>query len=226
MVMNLFKVVLMSSLMLITIAILATKAYPLQYGQEIMQRAELYKNVRELHPLNGNRSPEIDSFLSYLGLPVGLSYCISYDIYVIGKTYESHGKHCPVPKIGRVSTFVKTVMKDKYAYRVINPRDVELGIVKLKPGMIATWSHGKKLQLVNGTKQDVYDWAGHGEIVATQDTKTVFHTWGANTTGVDDINAQREQHSGQTGPVGGVWYKKRNVSKQAAFATEAFIDYN
>ena len=199
-------------------------AHGTPYSTEIMDKAKTYLHVREA--TNNNDSPDIDQFLAYLGLPKGLAYCISFDIFCYGKVYEKHGRKCPVPKIGRCSTWLKSVKKDKYAYTVIDPKKVEYGAVKLKPAMFSIWSHNKKLYKA-GTV-DLYDWAGHAELVDLQVTNVKYDTVGANTTGVDDIKLQREQTGGikKGGPVGGVWKKHRNVSKLSSFATEAFVEVN
>ena len=198
------------------------ECHAIQFADQIMKRAESQLYVRELTPRNGNRSPEIDGYLKYLGLPPGLSYCITFDIWAIGKTFEANGKKCPVPQIGKVSTFLKTVRKDRYAYTVITPKQVEYGIVKLKPAMIACWSHGKSYDSAD------YTWSGHAELVKSPTTFVKFKTIGANTVGVDDADAQREQTGKMKslGPIGGVWEKNRSVSKLSSFCTEAFVDVN
>ena len=91
--------------------------------------------------------------------------------------------------------------------------------------MLATWSHGKRL---DKDGSDKYDWSGHAELVDFQVTNVKFDTVGANTTGVDDINLQREQKGGlkKGGPVGGVWKKHRSVSKLSSFNSEAFVEIN
>jgi hypothetical protein len=212
---------------LVILSLLVNTSYSLaiQYPAEIMKRAESQLYVRELHPLNGNKSPEIDGYLAYLGLPVGLSYCLSFCIFIIGKTYEANGKRCPVPKIGKCSTFLKTAKKDKYTFTVHDAKKVEYGIIKLKPAMLAIWSHKKKLDRAGNDK---YDWDGHAELMSVQTSNVKFNTVGANTTGVDDVSQQREQTGGikKGGPVGGVWAKNRTVSSLASFRTEAFIEVN
>jgi hypothetical protein len=191
------------------------------YDLEVLKKAESYLYVRELNPINGNRSPEIDMWLKYVGLPPGLSYCVTFNVYCVGSVYEAHGKRNPLPKIGRVSTLLKIVKKDKYAFTVVPAKDVEYGSYILKPGMIAIWSNNKKL---DGSGLDKYDWAGHAEFVTSPLVKSKFGSIGANTIGVDDIRSQREQ--AKTGPVGGVYRKSRNISKLKSFNTEAFIKIN
>jgi hypothetical protein len=211
--------------MLACLLLLAAKARANScYSQEIMDLAKSQLYVRE--KTNNNDAPEIDGYLKYLGLPKGLSYCITFDIWAIGKTYEAHGLKCPVPKIGKVSTLLKTVKKDKYKFTVHSARDVEYGIVKLKPAMIATWSHSKRLDRAG---KDAYDWSGHAELVDCPTTYVKFDSVGANTTGTDDPRLQREQSGGTYklgGPQGGVWKKHRSVSKQSSFYCEAFIELN
>lgn len=187
-------------------------------GAQIIKKAQSYLYVRELKPRNGNRSPEIDSWLKYLGLPPGLSYCISFDIYCIGKTFEESGKRCPIPKIGHCGRFLKAVKADKYAYTIYTPKQVEQGIVKARPGDILIWSHNKN---INNTKS--YTWPGHAELI--EHAKNPVNTIGANTTGVDSINSQREQ-SGKAGPIGGVWRKTRKLGAYAPFNPEAIVHIN
>ena len=189
-------------------------------GDQILKKAQSYLYVREQKPRNGNRSPEIDSWLKYIGLPPGLSYCITFDIYCIGKTFEEKGKRCPVPKIGHCGRFLKSVKADKYAYTIYTPKQVELGIVPVKPADMLIWSHNKTIH----TEKSYY-WPGHAEFIESKKLRTSVNTIGANTTGVDSINSQREQ-SGKSGPIGGVWRKTRKLGAYAPFNPEAIVRIN
>lgn len=224
-------IVLFTTLMLIAAMFITSHAFGMtqDMAKSVMDLAKSQLYVRELHPPNGNRSPEIDGYLKYLGLPPGLSYCISFDIWAIGKAYEAKGKRCPVPKYGKCSTFLKQVKKDKYAYTVIPAKQVEYGAAKLKPAMIAIWSHGNPYHRDGGYGSDKYEWSGHAELIDLQNTVIKFDTVGANTTGVDDAALQREQKVGSYKPgtpLGGVWKKKRSVSKMDSFYCEAFVEVN
>lgn len=196
-----------------------TKVNRLELQKAILTKAQSYLYVRELHPRNGNRSPEIDAWLKYLGLPPGLSYCLTYGVYCTDTVYEQYGLRRPLPKIGHCGTMLKLARKDKYAYTVYTPRQIERGIAKITPTDIIIWSHNKTLQMDKS-----YTWPGHAELAKQQTGLATVDTYGANTVGVDDAKAQREQ--GAKGPVGGVWLKHRRLGSASSFNPEGIIHIN
>jgi hypothetical protein len=162
--------------------------------------ADDYSHVREKH--NNNRSPEIDTWLKYIGLPVGQPYCAAFTIsmYACGNYFESS----PLPKIGRVSALYKTAQKNPYKYKVIPAVRVKQKIEKLNPGDVSCWAHGTASGNFNG----------HAGLVINQVDYQTFKTIEANT-GSGNAGSQREGN--------GVYYRTRKLDMEKVFKVVGFI---
>jgi hypothetical protein len=201
--------------------LLPSTAIASQFDDEILFVASQYLYVREIN--NANNHPEIDKWLKYCGLNnqakirktgSGYSYCASYGCYVIYETYKANGLPTPFFNSAGCADILNRAKRDKYTYRVIKPKDVFIGAIKLEPSDIVIWSHNKNSE---------YSWNGHFGLVVNQINNNEFKSIEGNTVGSNADLDQREQQKGSKN-VGGVYYKKRKIGLGTTeFPVEGFI---
>lgn len=161
--------------------------------------AEGYLHVREKN--NDNRSPEIDAWHRYVGIPYGNPYCASFAInmFACGNYYESS----PLPKIPRVSALYKAAQKNPYRYKTIPAYRVKQG-VKLQPADLPCWAHG----VASG------NFNGHVGLLTEQVDYQTFRTIEANT-GSGNAGSQRDGN--------GVYRRLRQLDMTKLFKVVGFI---
>lgn len=169
----------------------------------VLSNADKYVNVREIKP---NRSPEIDRFHNYVGLPYGNSWCMMFVVYNYKEASDQAMIKNPLPKIARCSLMWKQTKKNPYKYKTINADRVRYGFEKLKPADIIIWS--------NNRHPGDDNWNGHTGLVVEQLTDKAINTIEGNTSSGSIGN----QANGD-----GVYYRTRFIQSNAKFKIEGFI---
>ena len=165
--------------------------------ERVIINSAKYLHVRELH--NDNRGPEIDTWLKYLGLPMGQPYCAAFYIW----NYHEQGHN--LPRIGRCSLLWKACQSNGLRYRTFDAEDVSMGIEKIMPADGIIWRHGR---------DTLPNFNGHASIALAQTGRTSFRDRSGNTQPGNTGN-QREG--------GGVFDRNRRLDIGSAFAVEGFI---
>jgi hypothetical protein len=163
--------------------------------ERVIAESGRYLHVREV---GVNRGPEIDSWLRYLGLPVGLPYCAAYGVSM----YHLAGHN--LPRIGRCSLLWQRVTANGLRYQMISAEQVSLG-AKLQPADFIIWRHGK------GPGQN---WNGHAGLLLTQKDKKTFRSREANT----QPGPEGDQREG-----GGVYDRTRTLGLGSSFQVVGFF---
>lgn len=174
------------------------------WGDEVLVTARKYSYVRESK--GPNRSPEIDKFHDYVGLPYGNPWCLMYVTYCWKETLEPYGLK-PHTRMARVATFLNHAMKHKYHYKVMYSKGVLLGAEKIEPGDMAIWIKG-----VNKKPGD--DFNGHIGFVIKQVRPDWVKTIEGNTGPPKGTGDQREGD--------GVYERDRFIVRGEDFRIEAF----
>jgi hypothetical protein len=156
-----------------------------------------YLYVRETH--NNNRSPEIDTWLGYLGLPMGQPYCAAFFIY----NYHTAGHN--LPKQGRCATLWQTCRSRELTYKTFDAESVSAGVETMQPGDGVIWKHGK------GTSEN---FNGHAGMVIRQTGRKSFRSREGNT---------QSSNAGDQREGGGVFDRDRNLNIGSAFEVVGFI---
>ena len=120
-------------------------------------------------PLGSNRSPDIDQWLSALGLALGLPYCAAFTSFCLT---ESGDVDLPRTRSGRARDFINNdsfiadfcansvaMMHDKCQAEV-PARVVQRGGVPVKPGALVIWKLNRDPQDWKGHIGFVTDWEG------------------------------------------------------------------
>ena len=173
-------------------------AYAATLQEQVVLNSARYLNVRE--HTNNNDAPEIDRMLSYLGLPPRQSWCAAFVVW----NYMEAGYR--LPRQGRCATLLKVCESNALRYKTFDADDVKLGIVRLRPGDIPIWAHGR----IDAAR----DFNGHTGIVLRQLDRTSFQSREGNTMPSNAGN-QREG--------GGVFDRTRQLGFGSTFRVLAFI---
>lgn len=181
-------------------SVYASQSYPSNLQENVLFCADGYSYVRE--HTNRNDSPEIDSWLKYIGLPKHQPYCAAFAISMY--SCGNYNEDSPLPKIGRVSAQYKAAQKNPYKYKVIPAVRVKQRIDKLHPADLACWAKGVAAGNFNG----------HEGIVIYQIDYQTFKTIEANT-GPGEAGSQREGN--------GVYYRIRKLDLNKTFKVVGFI---
>lgn len=184
--------------LLMLLMICFSQAHGATLQERVIENSSKYLQVRELH--NDNRSPHIDQWLRYLGLPPGLSYCAAFTIW----NYHEAGFN--LPKYGRVASLWKTCQARELTYKTFDAEAVSMKIERLHPGDIPVWAHGR----INAAR----DFNGHTGIVLRQLDRTAFLSREGNTMPSNAGN-QREG--------GGVYDRTRGLGFGSSFKVVGFI---
>lgn len=136
-------------------------AQTIKINEVAVEKAKSYLHVREKR--NDNRSPEIDKFHKYYGLPYGNPWCMMFVGYSYYEAFSAYNMKTPIPRIARVSTFSKIAIKNPIVYRVISTKKLVWGVDTLLPGDMVAFKHGAM------TATDTFTWDGHIEIGLRQE---------------------------------------------------------
>lgn len=180
---------------------------PLEIGDEVVTEAKKYLHVSETE--GKNRSPEIDRFHDYAGLPYGNPWCLMYVNYVYGSVLSRYGLE-PYTKTARVSFLYKFALKNKFLYKIKFAKSVAYGIDKLESGDIIIWLNNYSGNILDNDGNPT----GHAGIVIQQIDKKTLNSIEGNTSS-DDTGSQREGD--------GVFLKKRIIHFDRKFRIEAFL---
>lgn len=178
--------------LLLAVALLASTAYADELPRAAVDNAHKYLHVRERS--NRNDAPEIDRFLSYLGLPKGLAWCAAFSLYNYKEAADVLQVRQPFPRYGRVAMLWETCKRHPLKYRTITADQVRLGSVQLQAGDLPIWASGR----IKGG-----DFNGHTGLVLAQISPIRFYSIEGNTTPGPTGN----QRDG-----GGVYERVRSIS--------------
>jgi hypothetical protein len=183
--------------LIVLTVIFCTQAHGATLQERVVENSAKYLHVRERH--NDNRSPEIDTWLKYLGLPMGQPYCAAFYVY----NYHEQGHN--LPRIGRCSLLWQTCRARELTYKTFDAEAVSMGIEKIRPADGIIWRHGR------GTTSN---FNGHAGIALAQTGRTTFRSREGNTQPGSTGN-QREG--------GGVFDRNRRLDIGSAFEVVGFI---
>ena len=165
--------------------------------ERVIINSARYLHVRELQ--NNNRGPEIDTWLKYLGLPMGQPYCAAFVVY----NYHEAGYN--LPRIGRCSLLWQRCRDNGLRYTTFTAEDVSFGIRRINPADAVIWRNG------NGPGQN---WNGHAGLALDQINRAAFRSREGNTQ-PGNAGSQREG--------GGVYDRERPLGFGASFRVVGFI---
>lgn len=166
----------MKKLLIALLLLFPTLSYgmSIELQQSVISNSTQYLKVREITP---NRSPDIDRFHRYLGIPYGNSWCMLLVQTEYKEGFALKGLTNPLPKDARVSRVWKAALKNPYRYKCIRAKRLALGIEKGEPADVVIMSHGK-------TSEDA-NWSGHTGILLTQLEKALLLVREGNTSSGD-----------------------------------------
>jgi hypothetical protein len=184
--------------------------------QQLLTTAKSYSYVRETQ--GNNRSPEIDSMLRDLGLPVGQPWCMAFQQRIWKDTTARCKFNNPMPRgVARVSVFLKFAEANPYKFRVKSARSLMMGAATAKPGDMTIH--------VSGFVSEKTNFNGHIEMVAVPDGLNYLYAWGGNTG--PDANAKArsvEQERNASGATAGVHYRHRSYGPKSNFRIAALVE--
>lgn len=157
-----------------------------------MKIAESQLQVRE--KTGHNDAKEIDKYLLYVGLPKGLPYCLSFDIWCWGQVYKVN----PFPKVGGTVHFMEVVKQHPLRYKVYTTYDVKRG-KQMRAG-IGIYFHDSR--------------TGHAFLFDSVKDVTSFNTIEANTVGKATKNVQEQRGESKTNLKQGVHRRIRTMFKE------------
>jgi len=174
------------------------------FGNEFLKIAEKYNYVNETQ--GANRSPEIDKFHDYAGLPYGNPWCAMYVNYV---QYEALTPYSlsPYSKSARVSRILQHALKYKYQYNIKFAKSLMYGVDKAEPGDILIFISG-----ASKTAKDNFN--GHTGFIIRETSPGKFRTIEGNT-GPGPTGSQREGD--------GVYERNRSIILGSNFRIEALL---
>jgi hypothetical protein len=213
----------MKALILYTIFILfitpvsSNATLPPETGSRLVNIASSYSYVREYQ--GNNRSPEIDSFLKDLGLPVGLAWCMAYVQRCWKDTSRIYKGPNPMPKgVARVSTFLKIANQNPFVWRIKTAKSLMNGSSTSKVGDMTIHISGRGVLPSE-------NFNGHIEIVSQRVSTMSNWTWGGNTgpeTAVKSTNVEAERNA--SGKLAGVHHRYRNYAPNSNFRIHCLIE--
>ena len=177
------------------------------FGELVVETAKRYLHVSES---NGpNRSPEIDKFHEYAGLPYGNPWCLMYTNYMWKEALDPYGL-APYTKTARVSTFYKYALKHKYLYKVKFAKGLAYGVQTAEPGDAIVWlkNYNKNILVNDGNP------SGHTGFIVQETAPGQFDTIEGNTS---------SGNSGSQRDGDGVFLRKRSINLTAGFRIEALV---
>ena len=189
------NVIVLTLLMLSIVSISPAHGATLQ--DRVITNSAKYLHVRELH--NDNRSPDIDRWLKYLGLPMRQPYCAAFYVW------NYHEQGYDLPRIGRCSLLWQTCRARELTYKTFDAEAVSMGIEKIHPADGIIWRHGR---------DTTSNFNGHAGLALAQTGRTTFRSREGNTQPGSTGN-QREG--------GGVFDRNRRLDIGSAFEVVGFI---
>jgi len=178
------------------------------YGKLVLEKAKEYSFVREIKNQD-NRSPEIDAFHDYAGLPYGNPWCLMFVNYMWKETLDPYGL-APYTKTARVSHLYKYALKNKYLYTVKFDKALAYGIQQAEPGDMVIWlkNYTKDIIVNDGNP------SGHVGFIVEEIEPGKFKTIEGNTS-VGTAGSQRDGD--------GVFTRTRTINLTAGFRIEALV---
>ena len=177
------------------------------FGELVVETAKRYLHVSESE--GPNRSPEIDKFHEYAGLPYGNPWCLMYVNYMWKEALDPYGL-APYTKTARVSSMYKYALKHKYLYKVKFAKGLAYGVQVAEPGDMVVWLKNYNANiLVNDGNP-----SGHTGFIVQETTPGQFNTIEGNTS---------SGNSGSQRDGDGVFLRKRSINLTAGFRIEALV---
>jgi hypothetical protein len=174
------------------------------FGEEVVKNARTYLHVNETE--GPNRSPEIDKFHDYAGLPYGNPWCLMFVNYNWYEVLNPYGYE-PYTKTARVSYLLQYALKHKLLYDIKFDKALLYGVKQAEPGDMLIWVKG-----IGNTAEDNFN--GHTGFVQKEIEPGKFLTIEGNT-GPGNSGSQRDGD--------GVYERTRTIRLGADFRIEALI---
>jgi len=174
------------------------------FGDEFVKTARKYGYVNETE--GPNRSPEIDKFHDYAGLPYGNPWCLMFVNYVQYETLNPYNLK-PYTKTARVSRLYQYALKNKYLYKIKFAKSLLYGIKTAEPGDIIIFISG-------ASKEAMDNFNGHTGFIITETAPGKFKTIEGNT-GPGSAGSQRDGD--------GVYERNRSIRLKSNFRIDALI---
>jgi len=205
-------------IVLLLVPCLSFAAVPKDFPPKLIKAAEHYKNVRESQ--GDNRSPDIDSMLKDLGLPVGLSWCLAFVQRCWKDACAGSAVKNPMPKgVARVSTLLKIAEQNPYVWKVKSYKSLMVGSRTAKAGDMTIHISGRNVSADE-------NFNGHiGLLAIPGDFKNVGWTWEGNTgpeTHAKFANAEQERNA--AGKLAGVHFRFRPYGPGSNFRIAYLIE--
>lgn len=177
------------------------------FGEEVVKTAKKYLHVSETD--GPNRSPEIDKFHDYAGLPYGNPWCLMFVNYMWKETLDPYG-YAPYTRTARVSAFYKYALKHKYLYQVKFDKALAYGAQEAEPGDMVVWlkNYNDNIIVNDGNP------SGHVGFVIEELEPGKFKTIEGNTS-AGNSGSQRDGD--------GVFIRERSINLTAGFRIEALV---
>lgn len=175
------------------------------FGEEFIKTAKKYGYVNETE--GPNRSPEIDKFHDYVGLPYGNPWCLMFVDYVQYDALKPYNLK-PYTKTARVSRLYQFALKNKYLYKVKFDKALLYGAQKAEVGDILIFVSG-------ASKQAMDNFNGHTGFIIREKSPGKFRTIEGNT-GPGSAGSQRDGD--------GVYERNRSIILGSNFRIEALIE--
>lgn len=194
-----------------------TFAQEIKINEVVVEKAKQYLHVREQS--NNNRSPEIDKFHRYYGLPYGNPWCMMFVGYCYYEAFSEYNMKSPLMKTARVSTFAKHAIKNPLTYKVIPTKKFIWGVDTLLPGDIVVFKHG----ILGAT--DLFNWDGHIEIGMYPKNKTLVCIGGNTKPSAKGDQTGRTKGDLSAG-LDGVYIRERNFNITSKFPIVYIVRLN
>lgn len=170
-----------------------------------------YNKLRE--KTNRNDAPDIDRFLTYVGLDnkaefkragSGYSWCAAFVLMNYKEAADALKVPQPLPRTAGVANLWRITRANPIRYRTFTTDQVRLGLIKLLPGDIVIWKHGAK---------------------AFQFGHTGLHKeqYSLSRIGTREGNTSEEGSSGSQSNGGGVFDRVRYLAPNNSFSIIGFI---
>ena len=153
---------------------------------------------------NRNDSPEIDTFLDFVGLAHGSAYCASFVSYSYHLASVDLNIKSPIPKFGAVNQIYWHAEKNPLRYKILKTNRLRMGIEHGERGDILIFKKG-----LSETKYERFK--GHTGLVIRQLDNSTYETIEANTS-ASNTGDQRGEGNTRSRLHDGVYIKQRGIS--------------
>jgi len=200
-------------LLLIISLILPNLTYAGSLQEEAYKKAWLDAKLPVYEYTNSNDHPRIKEYCKNVGIPYGSPYCAAAVFTWYKEGSAALGIANPLYKTGSTKQIYLSALKNPMRFKFKKARLIKLGTERIELGDIILYSSDSNFT------------HGHTEFAVEQLSKISHHDIGANTTGSNILEEQREQTKKSKGK-GGVYHKIRNISDNPKMKTIGAVSIN